>query len=409
MPDQPLAPRNDGDPDRSGRGLAVEVFAAALRLGLTSFGGPTAHLGYFRDEYVVRRRWLDDHAYSELVGLCQFLPGPASSQVGYAIGWRRAGALGALAAWVAFTLPSALLMFVFAVIFRSFRGPIADGVIHGLKVAAVAVVAQAILGMGRTLTPDLRRIIIAAIAAASMLFIANPAMQVVLIAAGALAGMFLCQSVTADFQRHDGFAPSRRVGVCAIAVFAALLIGLPVLAPLNDWIALAESFYRAGALVFGGGHVVLPLLRAGLVPHWMNDATFLSGYGAAQAMPGPLFTIGSYLGAVAMPRSPIGGSALGIVAIFLPGLLLVTGSLAFRARIMGSALAKRAMAGVNAAVVGLLAAAFYNPLWVTGIVTVMDVLTTALALLLLLRFKAPPILVVAICAAVGVGTELLRG
>lgn len=400
MSDRPPPLRKAGDPaDQSGHGTAVEVFAAALRLGLTSFGGPIAHLGYFRDEYVVRRRWLDDHAFSELVGLCQFLPGPASSQVGYAIGWMRAGASGALAAWIAFTLPSALLMFAFAVVSRSFRGPAADAIVHGLKLAAVAVVAQAIIGMARTLTPDLRRVIMAVIAAALMLLIANPAMQVVLIAAGALAGMTLCQSATTISLQHGGFAPSRRVGVCALIVFAAVFIGLPILAPLNDWVALAQSFYRAGALVFGGGHVVLPLLREGLVPHWMNDTTFLSGYGAAQAMPGPLFTIGSYLGAVAMPRSPITASMLGIVAIFLPGLLLVTGSLAFRERIMGNALARRAIAGVNAVVVGLLIAAFYNPLWKSGITTWFDVFIAGLALTLLLRFRTPPVVVVGACVA----------
>lgn len=400
MSDRPRKLGGESDvADQSGHGSALEVFAAALRLGLTSFGGPIAHLGYFREEYVVRRRWLDDHAYSELVGLCQFLPGPASSQVGYAIGWKRAGALGALAAWTAFTLPSALLMFTFAILSRSFRGPAADAVVHGLKVAAVAVVAQAIIGMARTLVPDLRRIIIAAAAATLMLLTANPAMQVVLIASGALAGTLLSQSETTASQQHDVFAPSRRAGVCALAVFAAVLIALPVLAPFNDWIALAHTFYRAGALVFGGGHVVLPLLREGLVPHWMSDSTFLTGYGAAQAVPGPLFTIGSYLGAAAMPNSPIAGGALGLVAIFLPGLLLVIGSLAFRAQIMGSALAKRAIAGVNAVVVGLLIAAFYDPLWKSGIASLFDAIIAALALILLARFRAPPIVVVGACVA----------
>ena len=377
----------------------MEVFAAALRLGLTSFGGPIAHLGYFREEYVVRRRWLDDSAYSELVGLCQFLPGPASSQVGYAIGWLRAGVRGAFAAWIAFTLPSAILMFIFAVVERSFRGAMANAVVHGLKLAALAVVAQAIIGMARTLTPDLPRIIIAAVGAALMLLIANPAMQVVLIAAGALAGMLVCRGVTPTSSTHEGRVPTRRIGMFALSLFAALLIGLPVVAPTSDWIALANAFYRSGALVFGGGHVVLPLLRAGLVPRWMNDTAFLSGYGAAQAVPGPLFSIGSYLGAAAKPNAPLIGAALGTVAIFLPGLLLVTGSLAFRETIIASNHAKRAIAGVNAVVVGLLIAAFYDPLWKSAVVTAFDIIVAGLALLLLVRLRAPPILVVSACVA----------
>lgn len=249
----------------------------ALRLGLTSFGGPIAHLGYFRHEYVVRRRWLDEQTYSELVGLCQFLPGPASSQVGYAIGWMRAGALGGLAAWLGFTLPSAILMFAVAIAARGFRGPIADAAVHGLKLAAVAVVAQAIIGMARALTPDLQRILIAVIAAALMLLIADPALQVVLIAAGALTGILVCRPATTTGQPHPGRAPGRRLGVAALALFGTMLIVLPVLAPLNAWLALTNAFYRSGALVFGGGHVVLPLLREALVPKWMDDTTFLSG------------------------------------------------------------------------------------------------------------------------------------
>ncbi|HEX8937586.1 MAG TPA: chromate efflux transporter [Sphingomicrobium sp.] len=382
------------------------MFAVALRLGLTSFGGPIAHLGYFRNEYVVRRGWLDDHAYSELVGLCQFLPGPASSQVGYAIGWARAGGFGALAAWIGFTLPSAIIMFAFAMAAHSLRGPLAEAVIHGLKLVAVAVVAQALIGMAKTLTPDFRRIAIAAAAAAVMLLVANPAMQVLIIALGGLAGVLLCKPEAVAVQRRTDRAPGRRFGLGALVSFGVILVALPLLQSVNGWLALCDAFYRSGALVFGGGHVVLPLLRQGLVPHWMNDAAFLSGYGAAQALPGPLFSIGSYLGAIAVPADPLGGSAVGIVAIFLPGLLLVTGSLAFREQIMGSELAKRAIAGVNAVVVGLLAAAFYNPLWTTGIATLGDFTTALAALVLLVRFKAPPIVAVALCVAVKLGFAL---
>lgn len=378
------------------------MFTTALRLGLTSFGGPIAHLGYFRDEYVTRRGWLDDHAFSEFVGLCQFLPGPASSQVGFAIGWMRAGALGALASWLAFTLPSALLMFAFALASRTFHGPIAGAAVHGLKVAAVSIVAQALIGMARVLTPDLRRIAIAGAAAAVMLVTANPALQVIFIAAGAVAGLLFCEEGRTAVQHRVGRAPTRALGIAAFALFAALLVSLPLLARLSPWLAIGDVFYRAGALVFGGGHVVLPLLRQGLVPQWMNDATFLSGYGAAQAVPGPLFSIASYLGAAANPNSAAIGSALATGAIFLPGLLLVTGSLAFRQRIMGNRWARRAMAGVNAVVVGILAAALYDPLWTTGIAGVPDIVMAVGGLLLLLRFKTPPILVVSLCVIASV-------
>jgi chromate transporter len=379
----------------------AEVFGAALRLGLTSFGGPIAHLGYFREEYVVRRRWLTDQAYSELIALCQFLPGPASSQVGFAIGWTRAGAFGALAAWLAFTAPSALLMLAFAAATRFWHGAVADAAVHGLKVAAVAVVAQAIVGMARSLTPDLPRIALAVMAAALMSVFAHPAMQVLLIAVGAVAGIALCKPEATSSQHAAGRTPPAVLGMAALVTFAVLLAVLPALSGSGPWFALADVFYRAGALVFGGGHVVLPLLREGLVPHWMNDAAFLAGYGAAQAVPGPLFTFAGYLGAVARPDMPVAAAALGIAAIFAPGLLLVTGSLAFRQRIMGSAIARRAISGVNAVVVGLLAAAFWNPVLSTGVTRLIDLFVAAAALLLL-RFKAPPIVVVAMSVAANV-------
>ncbi len=314
----------------------------------------------------------------------------------------RAGAIGALAAWVAFTFPSALLMFAFALASRTFRGAVADAVVHGLKVAAVAVVAQALLGMARTLTPDVRRIAIAGTAAAVMMVIANPAAQMTVISAGALAGLALCEPGQTAFQHHTGRAPHRALGAAAIAAFVVLLATLPVFAGTNPWFDMGNVFYRVGALVFGGGHVVLPLLREGLVPRWMNETTFLSGYGAAQTVPGPLFSIASYLGAVANPNAPAIGSTVATVAIFLPGLLLLTGSMAFRHKIMGNELARRAMAGVNAVVVGILAAALYDPLWRTGIASVLDAGVAVTGLFLLLRFKAPPILVVGLCVVVNV-------
>ena len=377
----------------------AEVFIAALRLGLTSFGGPVAHLGYFREEYVVRRRWLDDASYSELVGLCQFLPGPASSQLGFAIGWSRAGPIGALAAWLGFTLPSALLIFAFIHVAVFSQAPLAEAAIHGLKVAAVAVVAQAVFGMARTLTPDLPRIAIATAAAAAMLAAGNPAAQVLLIAAGALAGLVLREPLRGIPQHHFGHSPSRPAGMVAFATFALLLVAFPALGSLDDRLALADVFYRAGALVFGGGHVVLPLLREGLVPHWITDGTFLAGYGAAQAVPGPLFSIASYLGGAADLRSPTVAAAIATAAIFAPGLLLVTGSLAFRKDIMGSHWARRAIHGVNASVVGILAAALYDPLWVTGISNLWDMGIAIAGFILLAWLRAPPIIVVALCVA----------
>lgn len=376
---------------------------AALRLGLTSFGGPVAHLGYFRHEYVERRRWLDDHAYSELIGLCQFLPGPASSQVGFAIGWLRAGPLGALAAWLGFTIPSALLMFAFALASGSLHGPLADAAIHGLKLAAVAIVAQAVIGMARTLTPDLPRGAIASVAAAAILFTGNPVAQLIVIAGGGLAGLLWCAPEPRTAQHSMGREPKRRTGVLALTAFAVLLVSLPVLASWNRWFGFAEVFYRSGALVFGGGHVVLPLLREGLVPQWLSDPAFLGGYGAAQAVPGPLFSIAGYLGALARPEAALAGSALATFAIFLPGLLLVTGALAFRQRVMGSESARRAMLGVNAAVVGILAAALYDPLWTAGVRSIMDAIIAASGLLLLLFVKPSPILIVGLCVLSSIG------
>jgi chromate transporter len=380
-------------------GSAAEVFGVALRLGLTAFGGPIAHLGCFRAEYVARRGWLDDRTYSELIGLCQFLPGPASSQLGFAIGWQRAGFAGALAAWLGFTLPSALLMLGCAIAAGALGGPVADAATHGLKVAAVAVVAQAIVGMARTLTPDLRRVAIAALAAAVMLAVVTPSTQLVLIALGAVAGMAFCTAGAVPPVEDAARSPTRGAGLAALTAFAIILLALPLFTQAGGWLRLGGVFYRAGALVFGGGHVVLPLLREGLVPVWMDDAAFLSGYGAAQIVPGPLFAVAGYLGAVARPATPLAGAALATVAIFLPGLLLITGALAFRGRIAASGTARRAIAGVNAVVVGLLAAALYDPLWTTGIVGGFDIVTAGIALVALLRFRAPPLLAVALCVA----------
>lgn len=383
-------------------GSLTEVFLAFLKLGCTSFGGPIAHLGYFREELVVRRRWLDDRAYGELVGLCQFLPGPASSQTGFALGLLRAGPLGGFAAWTGFTLPSALLMFGFAAIAKTLSGPVATAVIHGLKVAAVAIVAQALIGMARQLTPDGPRITMAVVAAALMLVIAVPAAQIGLIALGALAGLLLCRADAAAPMHHAGWTPSRRAGTACLAFFALLLVALCALAATAAAIGLADIFYRAGALVFGGGHVVLPLLRSGLVPDWMGDSAFLAGYGAAQAVPGPLFTVSAYLGAIALPGQPILGAAVALVAIFAPGLLLISGALPFRRAVADSPRARAAIAGVNATVVGILGAALYDPLWTSGIESVLDAAVAIIGCLLLVRFRPLPLLIVVSSLAVSV-------
>lgn len=375
-------------------GSIGEVFFAFLRLGCTSFGGPIAHLGYFRRELVIRRRWLDDSAFAELVGLCQFLPGPASSQVCFGIGLGRAGALGGPAAWVAFSLPSALLMFGFAMVAGHLRGPTAIAAIHGLKVAAVAIVAQALIAMARTLAPDVRRRLLALAAVALMLLAGIPAMQVALIAAGAVAGIALCRQPGAAPREDQRWAPSRRAGLACLAACGLLFLGLPLLAGLSPAIQFTSLLYRAGALVFGGGHVVLPLLRGALVPHWMSDGTFLAGYGAAQALPGPLFTIGAYLGAEALPQAPALAALAGTLALSAPGLLLLAGVLPYRRQFTESATLRSAIAGINAVVVGILGAALYDPLWKTGILGPIDALIAVAGCAALATSRISPLLLV---------------
>jgi chromate transporter len=384
-------------------GSPREVFAAALRLGLTSFGGPIAHLGYFRREYVTRRGWLDETAFADLVALCQFLPGPASSQLGIAIGTRRAGMTGGLAAWLGFTLPSAVALTLFGLLTASTDLSTA-GWVHGLKLAAVAVVAQAVWAMAGSLTPDLPRRLIAVVAAVVALAWATPISQVAIIAGGALLGRWLLAPRQATIAGPEPSPVSRRVGVVSLALFAALLLGLPLLiGPGGQPVALFDGFYRSGALVFGGGHVVLPLLHATVVdPGWVGDDRFLAGYGAAQAVPGPLFTFAAYLGAVERP-SPNGivGAIVALVAIFLPGLLLIFGTLPFWDWLRRSVGFRRALMGTNAAVVGILLAALYAPVWTSAIGAPIDVVVAALALGLLVTNRAPPVAVVGLCALAG--------
>ncbi len=389
----------------SERGSPLEVLRIYTRLGLTCFGGPIAHIGYFRDEFVVRRRWLDEQAYADLVALCQFLPGPASSQVGFSIGLMRAGYLGGLAAWCGFTLPSAVALVLFAYGSSLLGGPVGAGLLHGLKLVAVAIVAQAVWGMARSLAPDRARASIAAVAALIILLGTTSVAQIGAIVLGGIAGLWLCRAAPPASAGHLAVPVSRGIGLAALAAFFLLLVGLPVLRTLapSESLALAEAFYRSGALVFGGGHVVLPLLREAFVtPGWVSDDVFLAGYGAAQSVPGPLFTFAAYLGTV-VTVSPHGvaGAVLGLVAIFVPGLLILVGTLPFWETFRKRADAQAMMRGVNAAVVGLLGAALYNPVWTSSVRSPGDFGIALVGFVLLTVWRAPPLIVVLVSALAG--------
>jgi chromate transporter len=384
-------------------GSPLEVLRVFLKLGLGSFGGPIAHIGYFREELVVRRRWVDDAAYTDLVALCQFLPGPASSQVGFSLGLIRAGYWGGLAAWTGFTLPSAILLTAFALGAGALRGPFGVGVIHGLKLVAVAIVAQAVWGMARSLCPDRQRASIACAAALLILFSTSFAAQVGTIVMGGIAGFWLCRAAAPTVTTSLGVPVSRRVGAIALLIFFVLLVVLPALRGMSPSVQLFDAFYRSGALVFGGGHVVLPLLsKAFVATGWVSQDAFLAGYGAAQAVPGPLFTFAAYLGAVATPSMHrIAGAALGLAGIFLPGVLVLLGTLpfwdAFRRRVGAQAI----MRGINAAVVGLLGAALYNPLWISSVNSSGDFALALVGFVLLSVWRVPPLLVVILGALGG--------
>ncbi|MFZ0776597.1 MAG: chromate efflux transporter [Xanthobacteraceae bacterium] len=394
------------------RGTAAEVLLVFLRLGLTSFGGPIAHLGYFREEFVVRRKWLDEQAYVDLVALCQFLPGPASSQVGFSIGLMRAGYFGALAAWTGFTLPSAIAIVLFAYGAGALVGPVGTGLLHGLKLVAVAIVAQAVWGMARTLCPDKERASIAVVAALIILFSTSSVAQILAIALGGLAGLWLCRGAQPVAGAHMPIPVGRATGLAALTLFFVLLLGLPILQSIEatPGVALFDAFYRSGALVFGGGHVVLPLLREAFVgPGWISDDTFLAGYGAAQAVPGPLFTFAAYLGAVVKP-SPHGvaGAALGLIGIFLPGILILLGALPFWETFRKRAGAQAVMRGINAAVVGLLGAALYNPVWTSSVKTPGDFGVALVGFVLLTVWRAPPLLVVIVGGLGGIALAIAK-
>ncbi|MET0484344.1 MAG: chromate efflux transporter [Candidatus Rokuibacteriota bacterium] len=386
------------------------MLGASMRLGLTSFGGPIAHLGYFRDEYVVRRRWIDEAQYADLVALCQFLPGPASSQVGMAIGILRGGLLGGFAAWLGFTLPSGVALVAFAYGLQAI-GFAETGWLHGLKVVAVAVVAQAVWGMGRSLAPDRARASLALVAALVVLASRTALTQILTIAVAGIVGWMLFRAPATTVSTHGRVAISRGLAIAALILFLALLVGLPVARHVAPGQALAvfDSFYRAGSLVFGGGHVVLPLLQAEAVPPgWVTNEEFIAGYGAAQAVPGPLFTFAAYLGAV-MHQPPNGwmGGAWALIAVFLPSFLLIVGALPFWEMLRGRAGFQAALRGINAAVVGLLLAALYDPVWSSAIKSPADFALALVAFGLLVFWRLAPWLVVLIAAVAG--AVLARG
>ncbi len=391
-------------------GSPLEVLLVFLKLGVSCFGGPIAHIGYFREEFVVRRRWLDEQAYVDLIALCQFLPGPASSQVGFSIGLIRAGYRGALAAWTGFTLPSAIVLILFAYGAGALSGPLGAGLLHGLKLVAIAIVAQAVWGMARTLCPDRERATIAVVAALIILFSSSSVAQIGSIILGGLAGLWLCRGAVPAAAGHFAMPVSRRAGLVALTAFFVLLGGLPILQGFGVYQGLAvfDAFYRSGALVFGGGHVVLPLLREAFVtPGWVSDDAFLAGYGAAQAVPGPLFTFAAYLGAV-VNASPHGvaGAALGLVGIFIPGILILLGTLPFWDSFRKRAVAQAMMRGVNAVVVGLLGAALYNPVWTSSVNGPGDFGVAVVGFVLLTVWRAPPLLVVVVSALGGIALAL---
>lgn len=394
-------------------GTPGEVLLAFLKLGVTCFGGPVAHIGYFRQEFVERRRWLDESSFADLVALCQFLPGPASSQVVFSLGLMRGGWLGGLAASAGFTLPSALVMLVFAYVAADLGGPVGVAFLHGLKLVAVAIVSQAVWGMATSLCPDRARAGIGLLALALVTAAGGSVGQITAIVLGAIAGALLCNSApnTTPANQLPSIPVSRATGMLFMAIFAILLIVPPILlaGPMRSQsLALFEAFYRSGALVFGGGHVVLPLLRDAVVaPGWVTPDAFLAGYGAAQAVPGPLFTFAAYLGAVMGPwPNGVIGSVIALVAIFLPGLLLVGGALPFWDAFRRRPSAQAAMRGTNAAVVGILAAALYNPVWTSAITGPRDFAIAAVGFVLLVVWKLPPLAVV---AAIAIATTALYG
>jgi chromate transporter len=378
----------------------VEILQAATKLGLTSFGGPTAHIGYFREEYVAKRKWLDDKAYADLVALCQFLPGPASSQVGISIGMLRGGLVGGVLSWFGFTMPSVLLLMLFALLITN--GTFDAGWLQGLKIVAVAVVAHALVGMGKSLAPDKPRIMIAALAASAILLIPTAWAQIAVIILSGIAGYALYRKEQTPEPVKLVLSFGKRTGFAAWILFAGLLIGLPLLKPFFDsvYYTIFDIFYRVGSIVFGGGHVVLPMLEREVVPVWMSADFFISGYGAAQAVPGPLFTLSGYLGQL---MGGVLGVVVAVIAMFLPSFLLVVGILPFWGTIRTKKSVQAALKGINAGVVGILLAALYDPVFVSAIQESSDFVIAVLSFAMLVYFKLAPWLVVVVAAFLGAG------
>ncbi|MFC5591574.1 chromate transporter [Sporosarcina soli] len=381
----------------------LEILFVSTRLGLTSFGGPTAHLGYFHEEYVRRRRWMDEKSYADLVALAQFLPGPASSQVGIGIGVMRAGVLGGIISFIGFTLPSVVALILFALLLNGFDIGNA-GWIHGLKIVAVVVVAHAILGMAKNLTPDLKRKAIALFALVSTLLWQTAFTQVGVILVAALFGFLLFKKHKENEEVSSQFPIGKSVSAICLLLFFGLLFLLPVIREVTGsyWVAMFDSFYRSGSLVFGGGHVVLPLLEQELVPNgWISEEAFLAGYGATQAVPGPLFTFAAYLGAVMKGWQ---GGLVATIAVFLPAFLLILGALPFWDALRNNPKIKGAILGVNAAVVGILISALYQPIWTSSILAPIDFALAAILFSMLVYWKLPPWMIV-VAGAIG-GTLL---
>ena len=394
---------------------ALEIFRVFLGLGTTSFGGPVAHLGYQREAYVTRRGWLDEPQFAQLLAICQFLPGPASSQLGFGIGLLRGGWAGALAAFAGFTLPSALLMLAFAVVAPHVAGGPGAAALHGLKLVAVAVVAHGLIGMWRALAPDGSRTLLALAAAALLTITGNAWFQLAAIAGGGVAGLWLCRGLAPSQPVTLPVPHGRGTAVACLALFAAALLAaialaVPATGPTSSPATadLASAFYRAGALVFGGGHVVLPLLQQSVVePGWVSEDVFLAGYGAAQAVPGPMFTLSAFLGAEAWPSTPIAGAAVALAAVFLPGFLLLLAVLPAWSRLVAHPRAMRVVAGINAVVVRLLLAALYDPVLTQGVRSMADALVAAVGLVLLAVFGRSALWVVAWCVGATVVLSLV--
>lgn len=390
---------SDTNTDNTPRGNPIEVFTTFLTLGFTSFGGPTAHIGYFRKKLVEQKGWVSESQFAQLLAICQFLPGPASSQLGFTLGLLRSGWLGAICAFVAFTLPSAIILLLFANALGSFSNEVGNAAIHGLKLVACAVVADALLGMSKNLCPDVPRKAIALFAMALLLALSSPWAQIGVVLLGAIAGVYLCHNVASQSLTPLPIRYGKKLGMTAFVVFLALLISLPFVSKEHMLPQIADAFYNAGALVFGGGHVVLPLLEESTVNSgWIAQETFLAGYGASQAIPGPMFAFAAYLGALVPTQHPAWVSAfVALVFMFLPGFLLVIAALPLWKRVAENTRASKAVMGANAAVVGLLAAALYDPILTSGITSNIDAAIAIVGFGLLAIWKLSPLYVVLWC------------